>query len=157
MNLLFINSFLAKDYGTLESKLILVLIMWFIVLLAIIIDLVAGVRKAMQLDEARTSQGFKRTVTKLMQYYGLLSFALMFDILASIVEPLPYITALASIFLVFIEAKSVYEKAEEKERRKLSRELDTLVILMENKDNIIKAASEIIKNENNKKQNEKDL
>lgn len=151
MKILFINAFLNKDYDTLESKLILVLIMWFIVLIAIIIDLIAGVRKAIQLDEARTSQGFKRTVTKLMQYYGLLSFALMFDILASIVEPLPYITALASIFLVFIEAKSVYEKAEEKERRRLSKELDTLVILMENKDNIIKAASEIIKNENNKK------
>lgn len=150
MKILFINAFLNKDYDTLESKLILVLIMWFIVLIAIIIDLIAGVRKAIQLDEARTSQGFKRTVTKLMQYYGLLSFALMFDILASIVEPLPYITALASIFLVFIEAKSVYEKAEEKERRRLSKELDTLVILMENKDNIIKAASEIIKNQNNK-------
>lgn len=147
MNLLFINSFLSKDYDTLESKLILVLIMWFIVLLAIIIDLIAGVRKAIQLDEARTSQGFKRTVTKLMQYYGLLCFALMFDVLASIVEPMPYITALASIFLVFIEAKSVYEKAEEKDRRRMTKEADKLITLLENRGDVLKALSEIIKKE----------
>ena len=154
MNLLFINAFLNKDYDTLESKLILVLIMWFIVLLAIVIDLIAGVRKAIQLDEARTSQGFKRTVTKLMQYYGLLCFALMFDVLASIVEPMPYITALASIFLVFIEAKSVYEKAEEKDRRRMTKEADKLITLLENRGDVLKALSEIIKKEKEEKQDD---
>lgn len=147
MKLLFINSLLAKDYDTFETKLILVLIMWGIVLVAIIIDLICGVHKAHQLGEVRTSYGFRRTVTKAVQYYGLLCFALMFDILASVVEPLPYITALASIFLVFIEAKSVYEKAEEKDRRKMTKEVDKLITILENRGDVLKALSEIIKKE----------
>lgn len=155
MKLLFINSFMTKDYETLEIKLELVMIMWVVVLIAIIIDLIAGVRKARQLGEATTSQGFKRTVNKLVQYYGLLSFAFLFDILASIVEPLPYFTALASIFLVFIEAKSVYEKAEEKDRRKMSKEADKLVTILENRGDVLKAIAEILKKEE-EKENEKE-
>lgn len=147
---LFITSFLAKDYVALELKLELVMIMWFIVLFAIIIDLIAGVRKARQLGEARTSQGFKRTVNKLCQYYGLMCFAFMFDILASVVEPLPYFTTIAALFLVFIEAKSVFEKAEDKDRRKITKEVEKLVTVLENRGDVLKAISEIIKKEEGK-------
>lgn len=154
MTQLFVNSFMSKDYDSLELKLELVMIMWIVVLVAIIIDLIAGVHKAKRLGEATTSQGFKRTVNKLVQYYGLLSFAFLFDILASIVEPLPYFTALAALFLVFIEAKSVFEKAEEKDRRKMSKEADKLVTILENRGDVLKAIAEILKKE--EKEDEKE-
>lgn len=112
---IFIQSFLAKDYATLEIKLKLVMIMWLVVLFAIIIDLIAGICKARKLGEARTSQGFKRTVNKLCQYYGLLCFAFMFDCIGTFFYSLPYVTFIAAAFLIFIEAKSVFEKAEDKD------------------------------------------
>lgn len=156
MKHLFINSFISKDYAALYSKLELVLITWLIVLIAIIIDLFAGLRKASQLGELHTSEGFKRTVTKVTQYYGLMCFALMFDILSSLVFPLPYFTMLASFFLVFIEGKSVFEKAHEKDRRKAHESIKDLIALIENKDDLLKGVSEILKNSETKQQEVQD-
>lgn len=152
---LFINSYLTKDYETLSTKLELVIIMWIIVLIAIIIDLISGLRKASQLGEIHTSYGFRRSVTKMVQYYGLMCFALMFDILSSLVVSIPYFSMLASFFLVFIEAKSVFEKAQDKDRRKINENIKDLIILIENKDNLLKGVSEILKNTENP-QNQKD-
>ncbi len=154
MNLLFINEFLNKDYETLSTKLELVMIMWIIVLIAIIIDLISGLQKATLLGEIHTSYGFRRTVSKMVQYYGLLCFAFMFDILSSLVLPLSYFSLLASFFLVFIEAKSVFEKAQDKDRRRINESIKDLVILIENKDDLLKGVSEILKNTENS-QNEK--
>lgn len=141
----FINSFISKDYETLFDKLELVLIMWIIVLIAIVIDLVSGLQKATKLGEDHTSYGFRRTVTKSVQYYGLMSFAFMFDVLSSLVSPMPYFSMLASFFLVFIEGKSVFEKAQEKDRRKVNESIKDLITLIENKDNLLKGVSEILK------------
>ncbi len=146
MTSLFINSFLEKDYETLATKLELIIIMWIIVLIAIIIDLISGLRKATLLGEVHTSYGFRRTVSKMVQYYGLLCFAFMFDVLASLVLPMSYFSMLASFFLVFIEAKSVFEKAKDKDRRKMNESIKDLLVLIENKDNILKGVSEILKN-----------
>lgn len=146
MTQLFIHSFLAKDYEALSTKLELVMIMWGIVLIAIIIDLISGLRKATLLGEIHTSYGFRRTVSKMVQYYGLLCFAFMFDVISSLVMPLSYFSMLASFFLVFIEAKSVLEKAQDKDRRKINENIKDLITLIENKDNLLKGVSEILKN-----------
>lgn len=156
MTQLFIHSFLAKDYEALTTKLELVMIMWIIVLIAIIIDLISGLRKATLLGEIHTSYGFRRTVSKMVQYYGLLCFAFMFDVLSSLVLPLSYFSMLASFFLVFIEAKSVLEKAQDKDRRKLNENLKDLIILIENKDNLLKGVSEILKKSENTQTEEHD-
>lgn len=152
MKHLFINSFIAKDYATLYSKLELVLIMWLIVLVAIIIDLISGLRKANQLGEIHTSYGFRRTVTKAVQYYGLMCFALMFDILSSLVFPMPYFSMLASFFLVFIEAKSVFEKAQDKDRRKAHESAKLLIKLFKSRENIAEGIEEILKESETKEQ-----
>lgn len=146
MTNLFIQSFLAHDYVTLSTKLQLVIIMWIIVLVAIVIDLISGLRKATLLGEIHTSYGFRRTVSKMVQYYGLLCFAFMFDVLASLIVPMPYFSLMASVFLVFIEAKSVFEKAHDKDRRKMNDSLKDLIALIENKDNLLKGVTQILKN-----------
>lgn len=150
---IFINSFITKDYESLYQKIELVLIMWIIVLLAIIIDLFSGLHKAKILGEIHTSYGFRRTVTKIVQYYGLMCFAFMFDILSSLLLPLPYFTMLASFFLVFIEAKSVFEKAREKDRRKMTESIKDLIVLIENKDDILKGVTEILKKTDSQDEN----
>lgn len=156
MTQLFIHSFLAKDYEALTTKLELVMIMWIIVLIAIVIDLISGLRKATLLGEIHTSYGFRRTVSKMVQYYGLLCFAFMFDVLSSIILPLSYFSMLASFFLVFIEAKSVLEKAQDKDRRKINENLKDLIILIENKDNLLKGVSEILEKSENTQTEEHD-
>lgn len=156
MTQLFIHSFLAKDYEALTTKLELVMIMWVIVLIAIVIDLISGLRKATLLGEIHTSYGFRRTVSKMVQYYGLLCFAFMFDVLSSLVLPLSYFSMLASFFLVFIEAKSVLEKAQDKDRRKINENLKDLIILIENKDNLLKGVSEILEKSENTQTEEHD-
>lgn len=155
MTQLFINSFISKDYETLSTKLELVMIMWIIVLIAIAIDLISGLKKATLLGEIHTSYGFRRTVSKMVQYYGLLCFTFMFDVLSSPVLSLSYFSMLASFFLVFIEAKSVFEKAQDKDRRKINESIKDLIILIDNKDNLLKGVSEILKNTDNSK-NEKE-
>lgn len=157
MKQLFINSFISKDYETLYDKLELVIIMWIIVLIAIAIDLIAGLRKATLLGEIHTSYGFRRTVSKAIQYYALMCFAFLFDVLSSLVSPVPYFTMLSACFLVFIEAKSVFEKAHEKDRRKMNENVKDLITLIENKDDILKGISEILNNtENSLKDNSND-
>lgn len=146
MTQLFINSFLNKDYDILFQKLQFVLILWVIVLAAIIIDLVSGLYKAKQLGEIHTSFGFRRTVSKAIQYYGLMGFALMFDILASLFLSLPYFSFACCVFLAFIEAKSVFEKAGEKDRRRMYESFKDLLSLIENKDNILKGIEKIVDN-----------
>lgn len=149
MKQLFINSFITKDHATLFGKLELIIIMWLIVFVAIAIDLIAGLRKATLLGELHTSYGFRRTVSKAVQYYGLLCFAFLFDVLSSLVSPIPYFTMLSACFLVFIEAKSVFEKAHEKDRRKLNKNLKDIITLVENKDDLLKGISEILNNQEN--------
>lgn len=150
MQYLFIDSFIAKDYATLFGKLELVLIMWLIVLAAIVIDLVSGLRKASRDGILHTSYGFRRTVTKAVQYYGLMCFAFMFDVLASLVVPLPYFSMLASIFLVFIEAKSVFEKIQKNDRQKVNESVKDLIVLLEHRDDLAKGILEILEKNTSK-------
>ncbi len=154
MKQLFINSFLNKDYQSLAIKLELVMIIWVLVLIAIAIDLISGLRKASQLGELHTSYGFRRTVSKMVQYYCLMFFAFMFDVLSSPVLPVPYFSILAGFFLIFIEAKSVLEKAQDKHRRKMKESIQDLIVLIENKDDLVKGVVEILKNSENKKEKE---
>lgn len=144
MTSIFITSFLEKDYATLYTKLELVLIMWAIVLVAIIMDLISGLRKASREGLLHTSYGFRRTVKKAVEYYGLMCFAFMFDILGSLVLPLPYFSMIASVFLVFIEAKSVFEKVHKNDRQKVTESVKDLISLLEHRDDLAEGILDIL-------------
>lgn len=156
MTQLFINSFLNQNYGALYQKFELIVILWIIVLAAIIIDLISGLYKSHQIGEPQTSFGFRRTVGKAIQYFGLMSFALMFDVLISLAISTSYISILCCFFLVFIEAKSVLEKAQEKDRRRMQKSIKDLITLIENKDNILKGIDKIITNNTQKESKDAD-
>lgn len=101
-------------------------------LLFIAADLWAGLRKARQRGEPITSNGWKRTVSKIARYYNML-FALgvidtlqvaalwYLDTFARYSLPLfPLFTFLGTLFVGLIETKSIMEPADMKEKREAS-------------------------------------
>ncbi|MBD3904490.1 phage holin family protein [Chryseobacterium sp. Ch-15] len=140
-----ILEFLKEDYSAITMKLIVVGILWCAVLLAMMIDFYFGIRKARQIGEVRSSEGYKRSVSKFNQYFGMLLYAFIFDAIVPIsyffefpISAIPIVSLLATVALVFTEAKSVHEKADEKQRRKVNASLVSVLELMEKKDGVLK-------------------
>ena len=144
--LLFVQSLLNQDYPSLRFKLAIVGIMWLIVTIAMTIDLISGWHKAKERGEARTSYGLRRTVSKAVLYYALMLFAFMFDCIGTFFYAQPYITLIAAAFLIFIECKSILEKAHEKDKWKMNKSIEELYVMLDNKDDLLKGLSEILKN-----------
>ncbi|MFL9834993.1 phage holin family protein [Chryseobacterium terrae] len=150
-----ILEFLKEDYAAITMKLIVVGILWCAVLLAMIIDFFFGIRKAKQVGEVRSSEGYKRSVSKFNQYFGMLVFAFIFDAIVPIsyffefpISAIPVVSLLAAVALVFTEAKSVHEKGDEKQRRKLDASLVQVLELLEKKDDVIQELLSKYKKEN---------
>lgn len=157
MNLLFIHSLLAGNYGTFANKMLIEVIFWLLVILSMIVDLIAGVQKARQRGEARMSFGFKRTVSKFIMYISALMLALLIDCaleyviisFSNFIPAIPYATIVVSLYImVFVEGRSVFEKAEKKQKKQLSEDvIKTLQILEKIKDKeIIEYLQKLSKN-----------
>lgn len=147
----------------------LIILIWMLfglyalVLLAILADLWSGVRKAKQRGEARTSFGFRRTVDKLSRYYNLLLVLTIIDAMQIVgiwyldkyyqfnIPLLPVITIIGALGIGFIELKSIYEKAEDKEFRKVAKLAGTI---LSNKDDV-KVVTEAIMDYLNEGKNDK--
>ncbi len=153
--LLFIEYLLTEDHVTFRIKLAIVLIMWLMVFVAIVLDLISGWRKAKERREARTSFGLRRTVSKAVLYYALMLFAFMFDCIGMFFYPQPYVTLIAAAFLIFIECKSIFEKAHDKEKNRMSKGFEELSAMIHNKDDLMKAIIDVVKKQM-EKNNEKD-
>ena len=142
-----IQAFLSENYGSLRFHLAIIGIMWLIVAVAMTADLISGWRKAKERKEARTSYGSRRTVTKFVLYYAMMLFAFMFDCIGMFFYDNPFVTLIAAAFLIFIEAKSILEKAHDKDKRKLNKNLEDLSIILENKEDLIKGVAEVLKHQ----------
>lgn len=153
--LLFLESLLNQDYGTFKMKLAIVGVMWLFVAVAVVLDLISGWRKARERGEARTSYGLRRTVTKTVLYYAMMLFAFMLDCIGTFFYPLPYVTFIASAFLIFIEGKSILEKAHDKDKRKFAKNLQELGVIFDNREDLLKGFIEYVKNHTEEKQDEK--
>lgn len=131
-----------------RAALIIAICMGAIVL-SMGVDLVSGVKKAIENGEATTSTGFKKTCDKARKYFSPFLVAMCVDIIACIVIPLPVFSMIWAAYVCFCEFKSVREKAWQKvEIRKQER---IFSIMLENKDDIAKMIAEAIK-ENQKKE-----
>lgn len=129
---------IKHDYDAIFLRLIIISCLWGVVLIAMGTDFYYGIRKAKKIGEVRTSEGYKRTVDKFTQYYGMLFFALLFDAIIPVsylfsfpMSGLPFITLIATIVLVFTEGKSVMEKGDEKLRRKTDQSFAQLLNILE--------------------------
>lgn len=118
------------DIPILQSKLLIWAIEALIVLSAMGIDLASGLNKAKQRGEATTSRLLRKSISKFITYEGSLFLGFLLDTLiylgklfeifhkifdfGHIFLGIPVISTIISIFLVGIEVKSVFEKADQK-------------------------------------------
>lgn len=81
------------------------------ILLAALLDLNTGINTAKKCKEKIKSHILRRTINKLVDYYRLLFFGVIIDVLglAFVWYNIPYCAILVAVGLVLIEAKSVLE------------------------------------------------
>ena len=102
-------------------------IVMFVVLVAIAIDFVSGWRKAKLRGDERTSYAASRTFTKILIYEGIVLLGICMDTLVhfawvmfmSTAYYAPLTSIMFGIVLCMVEAWSVREKADKKQRKRM--------------------------------------
>ena len=123
-------------------------------LVAMVVDLIFGVRKAKRNGEATTSTGLKKTCDKARKYFSPFMATVCIDIIAACATlQFPFFSMLWSAYCVFCEFISIREKAWQKaEIRKQER---TMKVILENKEDIAKTLIQLL-NQEQKEGGEKD-
>ena len=124
-----------KDWSHLNGLLAVLAVLYSCVFVSVLIDLFFGVKRAKQLKVVRTSFGYRRTITKLTSYFGLMIMLTIGDIVASVVFEMPYFTVISAIGIVLIEAKSVFENLRQ-ENKNVDDIQKVLLKIFENKEEI---------------------
>ena len=115
-------------------------------LVAMVVDLIFGVRKAKRNGEATTSTGLKKTCDKARKYFSPFMATVCIDIIAACANlQVPIFSMLWSAYCVFCEFISIREKAWQKaEIRKQER---TMKVILENKEDIAKTLIQLLNKE----------
>ena len=115
-----------------KDLLLIAVVCYILVLLAMIVDLIAGLYKAKIRGDIRTSEMFKRTGYKFITYIGCMFIATFMDVMLSYchvfrligidaLDSAPPVTILVGIFWCLVEFLSVREKADEKVHSNIAR------------------------------------
>lgn len=110
----------AKDiYGLIffvAVRVSIILTCWLFMVLSSIVDFWSGTTTAKALGQPLMSHGFRRTITKIGDYVRVMIFALMFDVLGSLLSfyIIPFATILCTIAVIYIEGRSVVENSKRK-------------------------------------------
>jgi hypothetical protein len=135
MNLLFIPSIMNEDWGHLNALLIVLVVLYACVFASVLIDLFFGVKRAKRLKIVRSSYGYRRTITKLTGYFGLMMLLSIADVVASVILKMPYFTVIGAIGIIAVEAKSVFENIKQEDEN--VQEIPKILLkLFENKEDI---------------------
>ena len=115
-------------------------------LVAMVVDLIFGVRKAKRNGEATTSTGLKKTCDKARKYFSPFMATVCIDIIAACANlQVPIFSMLWSAYCVFCEFISIREKAWQKaEIRKQER---TMKVILENKEDIAQTLIQLLNHE----------
>lgn len=108
MNENFIHLNVSQDIG---HGMTLIFICAVAILFAVLIDLSTGLERAKKCKEKIRSHILRRTISKVVDYYRLLFFGVIIDVLglAFVWYNMPYCAVLVAVSAVLIEAKSVLE------------------------------------------------
>lgn len=111
------------------------LLCWLFMVLSTLVDFWSGVTTAKALKEPLLSHGFRRTITKISDYWRVLFFAMIFDILGAFLSfyYLPFLSMLCTMAIVIIEARSVVENSRRR-RSHAGKILDVAAEIVETKD-----------------------
>ena len=114
--LLFIPSIINEDWNRIYALLTVLAVLYACVFVSVLIDLFFGVKRAKRLKIARTSYGYRRTISKLISYFGLMFMFSIADIAASVILKMPYFTVIGAIGIIAIETKSVFENLKQHQK-----------------------------------------
>ncbi|WP_106828057.1 phage holin family protein [Parabacteroides pacaensis] len=114
------------------EMLILTIFEFFVVLIAMGWDFCSGYYKAKLRHEERNSYGLRRTVSKFILYAGSMCIASGIDSICYVcrfwefihLSPLsrvPVVTSIISVFILVTEVRSIWEKADAKQRRQANK------------------------------------
>lgn len=95
---------------------VIIIVAWAFVVIANVVDYFSGVSCARALGEHLSSHGYRRTFTKIKDYYQVLIFFALCDFMACLLPfyKLPFTTLLASLSIIVIECGSVIEHKKKK-------------------------------------------
>ena len=130
-----IPSIINEDWSHFYALLTVLVVLYVCVFMSVLIDLFFGVKRAKRLNIACTSFGFRRTITKLTSYFGLMLMLSIADIAASVIFKMPYFTVIGTIGIIIVEAKSVFENVRQEEKS-VEEVQKALLKLFENKEEI---------------------
>lgn len=130
----------------------LCVIAMIVVIIAMCVDLISGIRKAKSRGEARTSYGFSRTLTKFLIYQGIMMICACIDTLIHFIVYMmtdsvylvPALSCFFGIVLCGVEGWSVYEKAEDKQRRRIN-DVATAAVKLIDKETLTEIVSDAIR------------
>jgi len=127
-------------FSNFTLQIAFIIICFGTILAAVFLDLNSGIRKAKKRGEFVSSYKMRRTLEKLRLYLSATLIAVMIDVVqiffiymhncqttGKIWWMLPIATGLVSLFIVFLEGKSIKEKAEKKEQKEIKEGMDTLL------------------------------
>lgn len=124
------------------------------VVVAMAVDFATGVRKALKAGIATQSRGYKRTCDKAVKYFLPMLCLTCIDLISSVFFTAPFLTMAMGTFNIFCEWKSVMESTHEK--KQIHDAADTIRTVIENRDDIAGAISEVIEKYIKNKSDEKD-
>lgn len=127
-------------FSNFTLQIAFIIICFGTILAAVFLDLNSGIRKAKKRGEFVSSYKMRRTLEKLRLYLSVTLIAVMIDIVqiffiyihncqatGKIWWMLPIATGIVSLFIVFLEGKSIKEKADKKDQKDVKEGMDTLL------------------------------
>lgn len=148
---------------------------YIMVIVAVFVDLFTAIHYAKTQGFPILSSKLRKTVDKLIRYFGLLFIGSAIDIIVLLIDlypifglkALPFFTGMAGILLCVIEARSVIEHRDREQKKLLRKTTQSLInvfdkkslqaiadIIIEVKDSNEKAAQELAKLEKSNKDNQ---
>lgn len=108
-------------------RIAIILVCWIFVAVAVAVDFVSGRKTARALGKPITSRGYRRSVTKLSDYYKMMLFAIMGDIIGCLFDfyIVPFMSILFVLAVLLIEGKSLLEHS--RERKTAASEIPDIV------------------------------
>lgn len=143
----------TQDLG---NGITIIFICCIMVIFAVLLDLNTGINAAKKAKERIKSRILRRTITKIVDYYRLLMFGVMIDVLglAFVWYNIPYVAILVTFGVIIVEAKSVLENYQKS--KSAAREIPEMImqiIKCANKEDAAKIVELIKKNNDESKVN----
>jgi len=130
---LIIRSLIDGDMERFHAVAYITLLMYGFVFVAAVIDMILGISKAHRKNQKVTSRRLMRTIIKLLKYFGLLTFGVMIDFIISPYYSKPLAMSFFTLFVVFIEFKSYFEKMR-KDNEDMDGLPDAIIALLKDSD-----------------------